>query len=470
MKALSGLFNSWSYHIFQCCRPQACSLSEKPHDHGDLDTSFAVIRDEPSFVPSPSTEPFRHTNEIMKEERASRKSRGSGWSSFSGRTRLSSPNTPISPRPFISAPSNFRHVYSESFQFPDNTPSQPQLQRTPFRPLELNIALFDTQFSVLLPQLDDSSAPITPPPRAHTAPSPRENYIHTISHERSYSSMSFQIPRRPVNDGSGIDSIRSNTSTPKRSQLTMTRNHTPPPVVEDLVKRVAHAMLERDRLQEQLDDIVERQSTYIKSRPSTAHGPQALSAQGDASNQQHDLFATLEMEAMPEIPAMPPNAPSFSERLSSDRPRSTSAKSPTRTQYQANSSRKIRRRAPPPPLPLQLRPPLRKKKSFARVSSWFFPSGMEHRRERSFSSLTNEPMPVTDRDGFYQVARPEPNSFDSESTISEWTTEDEQNIPSTLSPSSVVIPRSITRPRRSLPVGWREPIRFQQHDNVAVAF
>jgi hypothetical protein len=42
--------------------------------------------------------------------------------------------------------------------------------------------------------------------------------------------------------------------------------------MENLVERVANAMLERDRLQEQIDDLIERQSIYISSRPSTAYG------------------------------------------------------------------------------------------------------------------------------------------------------------------------------------------------------
>lgn len=55
---------------------------------------------------------------------------------------------------------------------------------------------------------------------------------------------------------------------------------------------------------------------------------------------------------------------------------------------------------PPPPLPLLLpRPPLRKKKSFSRVSTWL--SG-GHSRHLSLDSVTNAPVPVTARDGFYQ--------------------------------------------------------------------
>ena len=130
-----------------------------------------------------------------------------------------------------------------------------------------------------------------------------------------------------------------------------------------------------------------------------------------------------EMEPMPDIPALPPDAPSFSERLSSDRPRTappkTQAQAPSQASprggpYEANSSRKVGGRVPPPPLPLRLRPPLRKKKSFSRVSSWLFlPNNGDHQhlhhphphnRDISLDSITNLPRPVTGADGFYQVA------------------------------------------------------------------
>ena len=163
-----------------------------------------------------------------------------------------------------------------------------------------------------------------------------------------------------------------------------------------------------------------------------------------------------EMEPMPDIPALPPDAPSFSERLSSDRPRTAPSKTPTpRAAYQANSSRKVEGRAPPPPLPLRLRPPLRKKKSFSRVSTWLFLPGGEHQhqsqqqkhgRDISLDSVTNLPMPVTDADGFYQVApaprrrASRPDSFDSVSSVSDWSAsaaaEEAQTLPTSWSQSS----------------------------------
>ncbi|CAJ2513657.1 Uu.00g017760.m01.CDS01 [Anthostomella pinea] len=426
----------------------------------DTQEPFVVIRDEPTPGPQPMVAPMRLTMGAAPEwERAPRKRRGSGsgWSGFSARRRLLPSKPSSSPRrPQISAPSNFRHLYSDSFRFPDDGLSQLRPRPRSFHPLELSIYIPDEQLSPILPHFDYPSPPVTPPQRAYTISSRSDN-SRSMSHERSYSSMSFHIPRRPVNGGSVFDSPRSDTSTLRRPQPARVRAYTspspPPPLVEDLVEKVANALLERDRLQEQIDDVVERQSIYISSRPSTAHG-------------------ASEMEPMPVIPALPPDAPSFSERLSSDRPRTAPSKAPVRVPYRANSSRRVEGHIPPPPLPLRLRPPLRKKKSFSRVSTWLFPSG-EHHREISLDSLTNAPKPVTDAEGYYQIANPALNrrrSFDSDSTVSDWSVEEQQTLPTSLSPSSTATPKAMAEPALGVAFGLREPVILPQRNSVGVAF
>lgn len=198
---------------------------------------------------------------------------------------------------------------------------------------------------------------------------------------------------------------------------------------------------------------------------------------------------------------MPPTAPSFAERLSIDRPRTAPStktaffpppppppppKAPERIQKQQiqQPARKSEpalpvsapakpqkqqavqasafRSHPPcaspriidnsvdvdvplaPPLPLILRPPLRKKKSFSRVSKWLFPAGTEqeagededkdeysptsssrggHRRAVSTDSVTNAPRALTEKDGYYQTLPPSAmfsgrrSSFDSMSDV-----------------------------------------------------
>lgn len=97
-----------------------------------------------------------------------------------------------------------------------------------------------------------------------------------------------------------------------------------------------------------------------------------------------------------------------------------------------------------PPLPLILRPPLRKKKSFSRVSDWLFPNSETdkentspsggaispfavHRRHMSIDSVTNAPRALTDKEGYYQTLPPSAlfsgprrsRSFDSASELSQ---------------------------------------------------
>jgi len=90
------------------------------------------------------------------------------------------------------------------------------------------------------------------------------------------------------------------------------------------------------------------------------------------------------------------------------------------TEASATFSAIEKEQLPPPPLPLVLqstRPPLRKKKSFSRVSSWLFPG--EHARNISLDSVTNTPKPVTSREGFYQCidANPRRPSVSTVSTL-----------------------------------------------------
>lgn len=178
---------------------------------------------------------------------------------------------------------------------------------------------------------------------------------------------------------------------------------------------------------------------------------------------------------MPDIPALAPDAPSFKERLSFDRPWTAASKPPSRSQYQANSSRKMEGRVPPPPLPLKLRPPLRKKKSFSRVSNWLFTGGA-HKRDISLDSITNLPRPTTGADGFYTVAQPQASrrsSFDSVSSVSDWSVGGDQTIPTSTSwsPNSNATTKAPVEAPMPLAFGRRVPAAFPpQRRSVGVAF
>ncbi|KAI1854130.1 hypothetical protein JX266_001271 [Neoarthrinium moseri] len=310
-----------------------------------------------------------------------------------------------------------------------------------------------------VPYFEYPSPPTTPPQRVLTYSDDTDDG-YSVTHKRSVSTLSFHIPRKPTNTGSVFDSPGSDVI--RRPSPARLRPSTPSdgqkPGMEDLIERVATAMLERDRLQEQIEDVIERQSIYVSSRPSTANGTRPGTIRSVRSN--------ADLEPMPEVPALPPNAPSFSERLSFDHPRAPPAKAPTYGSYRgrafteashgstsSGSSRRLEGRAPPPPLPLLLRPPLRKKKSFSRVSSWLgFPDDIGHTRNISLDSITNKPIPVQASDGFYQVAAPTRKaSFESDETLSDWTSDgdalEEQTVPTSWSPSSSATVRAVDPPR-----------------------
>jgi hypothetical protein len=226
----------------------------------------------------------------------------------------------------------------------------------------------------------------------------------------------------------------------------------------------------KERLQAEINTVIQRQSIYM-GRPMTGFD---MSGAYEFSSAARPLLTSTGIEPMPSIPAMPAAAPSFAERLSvDDRPRTApsnmrssmtvqektleltaaaqSQPSPTAftsTRYdnttnnnnlsspseQSDSDSMERPLAPP--LPLVLRPPLRKKKSFSRVSNWLFqPEGNPHADESPDSSptmtfptttATTSPRPVKESDGFYQcVAPPEGlprTSMETSSSVYTWET------------------------------------------------
>jgi hypothetical protein len=461
----------WLSSVSQCCAPLSSCLDEQPRrskSSTDMSSlcradglrsilieegltekpSVVVLRDQPALVPPPVAElvrePYRPSTRTSVRDRAPRKSFTSGRSSFSVRKRFLS--NASSRRPQISAPSDFRHLQSESFQFPQYPIQRPR--PASFRPLELSIYLPDNELSPILPHFEfgDVIAPL-PPARIHQSRS-REDEGYPLGHERSYSSMSFHLPRRSPSS--------TNDETPPRvPPKARARAHTSPNV-EKIVERIASAMIEVEKLQERIDDAIERQSIYVSSRPSTAHSM---------------AYTMPELEPMPSIPALPPAAPSFAERLNSpapsgtERPNTSPGRPPVHIPHRAKtfteaaapfatgsanstpvSSRpRTGDRPPPPPLPLVLRPPLRKKKSFSRVSTWLFPEG--HGRELSLDSITNLPRPVRGREGFYQCVGPAEasgrQSFDTVTTLSSWETGDEdRTVPTTWSPGSTPATKS----------------------------
>lgn len=473
----AGAFTSIAASVSSCCG----RFDEKPHRHG-LEKSF-VIDEQPGLVPSPGmTEPaWQSRAKTSTWERAPRKRHGSGWSSFSGRRRLGWGSS-SSRRPQISAPSNFRHVYSESFRFPGHGQTRPRPRS--FRPLELSIYMAANRLSPMLPHFEylsisPETPPVTPPERALINPDRSGDGDLAFSHQNSsWSSLSFHVPRKPTDTGSVSDSLDTSPEVIQYPSPARVMEADPSEEdrydMDDLLERIATAMLERDRIQSQIDDVVERQSVYAGSSRRPSVEPSISSFRMYSSQ-------LADMEPMPDIPALPPDAPSFSERLSSDRPRTAPSKAPVyiaqrvRASTDASSpstplspaTRRAEGRAPPPPLPLRLRPPLRKKKSFSRVSNWLgFPGEQRQNDGLSLESITTNPKAIQLTDGFYQVAssKDEDESVISPSseTVSDWSVsadaEEEQTVP-TWSPSSTTIkalesPQSVVfAPERASRVG-----------------
>ncbi|KAL1856354.1 hypothetical protein VTK73DRAFT_8302 [Phialemonium thermophilum] len=454
-------YTTWLHSLPFCCIPLISPRrDEKSYQETEKTTSASAWGGQPEVVPPPSAEPLWTEDLASGVRRGSRERLESKGKFFAGRNRFLS--SASSRRPRISAPTDFRHVYSESFQYPI-PPYRPR--PPPFHPLELNLYSNSDRLSPILPhfgygshsnsEYEDSgtgtdSVPLPAAAASRTPPSWDDSSV-TLTHERSQSSMSFHLPRRALQDqpsfaSSGVDSTP--TRAPPRSRP---RAYTSPSV-ERIVERIASAMIEKERLQAEIDSIIERQS-IINSRPSTAYGVQDL-------------------EPMPSIPALPAAAPSFAERFSTEgvRPR-TAPCQPTQngtsaaatpppaaatTAHHREPARQVspgppgRRNRPlkqvtddldrplAPPLPLVLRPPLRKKKSFSRVSSWLFPGStaegdggdsLQHRRgEESVGSITNLPRPITGREGFYQCVSPaaEHTSVDTVSSQSTWESSEDE--------------------------------------------
>ncbi|OHE90372.1 hypothetical protein CORC01_14335 [Colletotrichum orchidophilum] len=462
MKGLSGMladaYATWLSPLIDCCAPFSDSVENKPRQNTfDISEKLSptVTRNQPVPMPRPFAGTMQKTagprSQPQGKSKGVKRSFASLRERFSVRKRSRSDSS--SRRLQISAPSNFRHLHSESFQFPQYTNLQ-HVGRTPpprptprprpssFRPLELSMYVHKRELSPILPHFDM----ITPPRPSQIRPNPDDD-VFGPSHEPNYSPMSFHLPRKMSASPSTLASDTPPKIPPKSRARSQTSSRAS---AERMKERIAGAMLEVDKLQREIESVMERQSIYASSRPSTAHS-MALTA--------HDV------EPIPTVPALPPSAPSFAERLNpgAERPHTAPPRPPVHIPHRGMafadasaafitpppSRGRESRPPPPPPLPLVLRPPLRKKKSFSRVSSWLFPgvaAEQHHQRSISHDSITNFPRPVKGREGFYQCVhapRDRRTSVDTVSTVSTWESEDgSQTVPTTWSPGSTLATRA----------------------------
>ncbi|KAK4100330.1 phosphoglycerate mutase-like protein [Parathielavia hyrcaniae] len=434
---MSAAFSSWFSSLSSCfgARKKSRSSTEK---------NIVVLRDQPAAISRPSAEPLwsseRTYERTLQQERSKTRLRRPASRGSTARKNWFGRSSTSVHRLRISGPTDFRHVQSESFQFPPQTSSRPRPRS--FRPIELSIYDPQNRLSPILPHLEWD---ITPPPRAYTANSSRWDASSgtTLHNERSLSSMSFHLPRKHIRHESGISDV---SMTPPRIPPKSRARASTAPNPRRIVERIASAILEKERLQAEIDSVVERQSIYMGSRPSTG-------------------YDMRDLEPMPSIPALPAAAPSFAERLSiDDRPRTAPSQvrsmtvqektleltaaaqsQPSQPPYRASRYRaspetgaeddaQLLDRPLAPPLPLVLRPPLRKKKSFSRVSSWLFhPDGTPHSSTDSSPTMviTTSPRPVRKSDGFYQCLAPPEGlprtSMETSSSVYTWETRGEDD-------------------------------------------
>ncbi|PFH62705.1 hypothetical protein XA68_12383 [Ophiocordyceps unilateralis] len=385
---------SWLSPLASCCYTpfMPCFRIRKGRVIDDGTSCPVVVNRQPLHQPMLSSESHESGRKSRHVAKAGRKG-------LSTRSRPSS--DAASRRPLISAPSNFRHLQSGP-----GSQSPAMQQEPPLTPFESGSYTPDSRQSPVSPHFSISSCTLSPPPACFSCRA-GEGDRRRLRHGNDM----FHIPRRQVNSVSPVGSSQDGTP-PRIPPKAQGRSRvSTAPEMAALRERVAGAMNEVERLQRQIDEVVERQSLYANSRPSTSHSTGRI------------LPA---MQPMPSVPALPPVAPSFAERLNSDGDRSpieaqktsgdATAASPTQLRLcQEGGQLAAAGRVTP-------RPPLRKKKSFTHVSDWLFPQhdggGLGTDKVASVPQLVNE----CPRQG-YTTANVR-QSFGSLDSASTWDTEE----------------------------------------------
>lgn len=374
-------------------------------------------------------------------------------------------------RPLISAPSDFRHLNSGPFQAPRDEDSRPKAGQdnlphgNSFRPLELSIYQPGNRISPILPHLDAASL-ISTPPQAHMTSFHRGwSYEAMSRRKQGYPSSNFRIPRRLV-----VAKTRSSVqSLTKREPARVTGRTSvyKRPDVDAIKERVASALIEVERLQEQIDEVIGLQGLYTRSRPTSR------SSSGRRTTGEYlvaeiavrpDILSRCRVGSQlpPPVPALPPAASSFSRRLKTELQIQTSepncsasttdsgrspveksgsvanasaASRPGSGKLSSSSAQKMTIASPPP---------LRKKKSFSRVSSWLFP-GPEENSGESMDEGGKLSRSMKRKQELYHCTAassgsPGRQSCDSSASVSTWTTDDgEDTAPTAWSPDSTPV-------------------------------
>lgn len=147
-------------------------------------------------------------------------------------------------------------------------------------PLELSIYRTQSRLSPLLPQFELPIMAPSPPPAYACEETKCSPVLHS---QRSMPSLTRGLRRANMENSPPSPGVSEGRSSPKSPTCKSTsskktprlRSHTAPDV-EAIRARVVNAMQEVERLQKRIDDVVERQSLYTPSRPSSAHSSHSL--------------------------------------------------------------------------------------------------------------------------------------------------------------------------------------------------
>ena len=239
----------------------------------EIEKPMRIEHHQPRLVPPPFPEPQERPSSRGRQwvsRSRSFASHASSRGSFSVRRKLNAYNGPRRPRKqlVISGPTDFRHVGI----------SMPR-RREAFRPLELSIYMPEHQLSPILPHFGSINSSLESdlphPPVA-------------LTHSRSESALSFRIPRKPLRSSSEAspewtahyktrpESLSMQellaaleNELPKAPPPARLRSMTEAPAYER-VKSALYEKLDLDRRLKDIDDqIEEKRSIYISSRPTS---------------------------------------------------------------------------------------------------------------------------------------------------------------------------------------------------------
>lgn len=255
-----------------CCSPMGF-LRRRKSSQG---TSTAVVYGVPVLTEPEVAEKQGHDSLLDRQpriipRRSFEETGDSHWKTTSfrrsfGKVRRKSKAS--SRRPSISAPTNFRHVSSASYLMPEYASFQPSrrppLVESHLGPLQLNCFSSDIHMSPILPNFE-MPGPVPSPPPAYVTSELSQDY--PFVRQRSFSTISFHVPRKAVPDSAEVPRSESPGSPPLPPADYRKRSHTVSELEARKV-RVASSMIEVEKLQQQIDDVVERQSLYSSRRSS----------------------------------------------------------------------------------------------------------------------------------------------------------------------------------------------------------